>query len=510
MPTPEPKQLKATRKEYDRRVSRWKRARTVYESDITKLRNPAYLEQRAQGEHKVAYQERKSLADFTPLFAALVNVYAGRLMQAEPKVERSWEDEEGSGLGQVGDPDTLAGKIAEDVDGRGMNYLTMLHHAAVKLVSMHELWCIVEGVKRDEDGNEILHPTIRLINPDAVYDWEVGRFGTLKWAKVHHQVTVRDDWTGDPTKRDRWTIYEQQGFTTYEIRENKKGDPEVFDVTYEDEREGPKPYGPNGFQYQRSADQPRPILPIFRVRLPMLQFVGSILAEKNVVLFNQESERDNILRVANMPSLKFAGTEEEFKDYAERVRNGKVGNVLFANIDHEGSESHEYLAPSSDPAKVASEVLKDKRKSFFLSGFQFYEDATRGSEKTATQVAQESAPEQAFLNTLATALDELELGIGKRLEQIEFPNDSEQWGQFSIERPADFDPMDAEKEADELMQRLFGRTGKVALTEEAEIEATKRFYEANGLPVDEEAITEEVRNRRDASNRAADFEQAIG
>src|SRR5690606_1241038 len=120
------------------------------------------------------------------------------------------------------------------------------------------------------------------------------------WVKVKHDVVEWEDPRAEPKKVTRYRIYRLGGYQDW--IQDEKGTP-VQDGPFR--RYGGSEQEP--FVFYRSGEAARRrqaagrILPIFRVRLPMRRYVASILAGKNGVVFNMESERDNLLRIANTP-----------------------------------------------------------------------------------------------------------------------------------------------------------------------------------------------------------------
>lgn len=463
---------------YQNHLLKWKTARDQYEADFQVLRKN-YLIQRKQGESTDQFDERKENADYMPLFGLVADSMVGRVMSVEPRIDRIWQREDREeGLGNPSDTDTTAGRLWLNADGSGDNYLTVIDDGAVMLVTMHEIWCLVDGIPRDQNGQASGEASIRLIDPISVVNWRsVG--GRPVEVVVKDKIDARGSIRDEPRMISRYKVYDLEGYQDFMQDEEGNMQPEKKQAY--------------GATFYATNEQRRPILPIFRVRLPLRRHVGYIWAEKNKIIFNKESERDNILTVANTPRLDLAATKDQYREQIKPIIK-EGGNILLSDPEKRG---HSYIAPPTASAELGTKVLEQKIKTFFLAAFRSYENAVRGRERTATEVEhQQAMGEESFLNRLATALDELERGIGKRLEQIYFPKRPELWGQFYVERPKDFDPIDAEEEADRLMERFYGRSGTPVRTEDAEVEVNRRWYEARSLTYDEEQVRSEVQRRR--------------
>jgi hypothetical protein len=309
-------------------------------------------------------------------------------------------------------------------------------------------------------------------------DWIEDDFGNPVQVKVRHEADTRRSVDQEPEKVTRYTVYDVDGYEVFE--ETKEG--EAASVS------GRQRYGGEDgqpFRYWSDASRAQPILPIWRTRLSLRRLPAEILAAKNGAIFNQMSERDNLLRVANTP-VRVLATNEPLEDIEKRIKAGFNTLVL----DPSASQAHYYMAPGIESAQIATEVLAKKLEEFFVSGFRSYENSIRGRQKTATEVDQESAGERGFLSLLAGATDEFEMAAGMRLEQIEQPENPSNWGQFYVERSRDFKPADAQAEADRMVMRYF--TGPVPIGAAGRVDAAKRIAESDGLTVDEAEIEAEA------------------
>lgn len=481
---------KFTHPAYDDRISKWSIAGDMYEADFKTLRNPSatseYLIQRKQGESNEQHQERKENADFLPLFGTVTDAMAGRIGAKEPETERTWQAEDTEeGLGDPTDSGDLAGRLWENANGKGDNYLTVLQDAAIELITKHWVWCIAEGVIRDGRGtsraNTIGEPSFRILTADSVRNWRWEN-GRLVEVVLKHEKDTRTSIQDEPEMEEQYRVYDLEGYQDWRENDQAEMVPASAKRLY-----GGNPESP--FQYYETERRERPILPIFRTHLSLKRHVGSIWAEKNKIIFNKESERDNLLTIANTPRLVLFATYEQYKDQIKKgMKDG--GNVLLA--DPEQSSKHDYIAPPTDPARLATDVLEEKVQNFFISAFRSYENAVRAGNRTATEVRhQQAMGEETFLSTLATALDELEKNSMWRMEQIYFPNSPNLWGQFSAERPRDFSPLDEEAVAQSLTERYFP-DGPVPVGTSGRTQAAMKIAENDEIQPDDNEVQSSV------------------
>lgn len=476
---------------YDDMLPKWTTAWVHYEADMSVLRSSKYLIQRVQGESLTAFKERMATSDYLPLFSVAVDSLVGRMMAIEP-IERVWQSEQASrGLGRTDTETSIAYDLWRDCNGQGMNYLTMVEDAAIRMCVLNEVWVYVQGIVRDEDGKEIKGATIHLIDPAAVVNIKEDAYGNPIEVLVESQMDARESIKDEFQTVKVYTLFTRDGTQQFRVVPQDSGE----NVVIEDEM---VPYGANGFAYYRSKQRraSERMLPLFKAELPLNRFVGYNLAAKNGVLYNQESERDNILRIACTPLFVFVGTDKQFKTAEENRKQGY--NAV--QLDPQASQQHYYAAPQIGPADLRTRVLRDKVADFFTSAFRFYEDSIRGKQKTATEIGQDMASgEGSFLNTLATALDEMETNIGFRLEQIYFPSEPQIWGQFTANRPREFRPVNAREEADKLADMVFG-TNPIPLGTTGELNALRQIAKAHDL----EFVETEARQRIEQRKQDAD------
>lgn len=473
-----------THPDYDAWEPKRKVARRHYKADVEELAE-ADLIRREQGESYKQFDERKKTADYFPAYATVVDAYAGQIRQAEDEVQRTWSDPEVDG----GLSDEFVSQMEDDTDGTGTNWLSMRQDAIITAINEHTVWGIVEG-PRYENGEQVTGSQVRVISPEAVLDWDSDYKG-LVWVKVKHQAVARDGPFDKPETRDRWTIYYRDGYEVYEKQRDETGKVSVVVLADEQGNER-RPYGrsrdggDNGFRFQ-SRHKKAGALPIFCVKLKLNRYVGYTLAQKNKSLFNKQSERDNILRVANTPKLIYVGTTDELLELQKKQKDANQAPNVWS-LRPDATNEHYYMAPPTEPAEIATEVLEGDVERFFVSAFQFYENSVRGSQKTATEIDQDaSRGEWSFLNTVATTIDEFERAAMWRLEQIVLPGQEEQWGQATVTTPKKFKPIDAGARAKELAERYFGKH-PVPLGPKGEKSAAKEIADLDGIEYDEDEL----------------------
>lgn len=485
---------------YKKMLPKWTTAWAHYEADFSVLRTKKYLIQRIQGESLVQFKERLITSDYLPLFGTTVDSLVGRMMSIEP-IDRVWEKEASTkGLGNITDEESIAHSIWRDADGQGTNYLTLIEDMAIRACVLNSMWVYVRGVDRDDDGKSISDASITLIEPAAVVnilrDEKGNPIDVLVEGAEDSRASIEDPFD-EKTVYTRFTLEGSRKYVVTEERGQIKVTPGELE-----------PYGKNGFFYYTKKSRLVKQLPIFEAKLPLRRFVGNILAEKNGVLFNQESERDNILRIACTPLFIFVGNNKSFQNaQASRARGDNA-----MQLDPAASQPHYYASPPTAPAELRTTVLRDKVADFFVSAFRFYEDSIRGKQKTATEIGQDAASgEGSFLNTLATTLDEAENNIGWRIEQITFPKNPELWGQFHAQRARDFKPIDPVEEADRLANMIFG-PNPVPVGDTGRMNAVRKIATAHKLEIVDEEVKSEIKaaEKERAENEEVDAQAAEG
>lgn len=456
-------------REYRDNERKWRYVEDHYSGSVLEKLGH-YLVQRPVGETKESFQERKKLADYTPHYSAVVDALAGMLFSVEDDANRSFVDEDGNGIGRPEDRETVAWRLWNDADGKGNNWLTKWKQLAIELINQKVVWVL-------QDTNASGDPQVKIVSPLDVVN--------VRWADsrpvevlMRERVDTRDSIKDAPAWKDQFILFELDGFTRWEVVEAER-DGETVRMAREISD------GKTSYSYQ--GPKGRPELPIFRVELPMRRHVGYLLARKANAIFNKESERDHLLRTANFPVLTIVGDDDFVSNQMKKLRQG--ARVLQKLPGESGS--HEFMAPSSEPATVASKVLERKVEEFYVTAFREYGDAAR--EKTATEVKQDiSAGVGAFLQMLKAAVDDAENGMLWRIEQQQFPDDPSQHFVARVERADDFSPLNIHEVVKRLKERYFGTTDPMPVGKTGLMDAAKQVAEFDGVEFDEDELEDAI------------------
>lgn len=468
--------------EWKANIRRWAFTRDQYTAEVLDEGKVAdYLVQRLQGESDETFRERCRLADFTNHFATAVDSLVGMLGNVEGDANRVYQDKKNDQLtwGDRIDPASFIGRMWQDADGQGTSWENFWKAINTELSLHHLTWIVAD--------NHCDRAVIRNVVAESCVNWWYGPrtlsqdpeerkaapWGLVK-ALVMETVDTRSDITDDADKASstRYVLYTLAGWERWE--KNAKGeavrvdgDAGAGEYAYED-RDG------------------NPMLPIFPVRIPMRRNVGWYLAKKNNVIFNKESERDHILRVANFPKLLLVGTEEQAKKKAADLKKG-------ANVLHRipGQDADAYIAPDASCATVAGEALEKKVKDFHRTAFNEYDQGV--VPRTATEVRQVvSSGAGAWLQQLKTTLDGAENAAYPLLAQVEFPKKRDLWWIARCERSDNFLPADPDTVVDKQAARTFGTGKAVPLGRTARIAVAKQVAEHQGAAVNEVQIAAAV------------------
>jgi hypothetical protein len=453
--------------EYKARKERWRYALDHYDGGVLDDL-PAYLQRHSQGETEAAYRERQKIVDYTPHFAFAVDSLAGQMFTVESEAMRSWQlaDEDGNlilrdALGDPSDTESIMWRIWQNIDGKGTGYPTLWKQLTARLICLHEYWVLVEGVATSEGGEPTGEARIHLISPLDVLDWEE-EGGSLLWAKVRHRVYERSGWRTEAQEAVQYTLYTLDGWTRY--REDDGGETLIASGTY---------------QYFETQRKRRRILPIQRFKVPLDRPVGYVMATKANAIFNLESSRDFLLWSANFIRLRL---ETDLTDEEVNKRLGEGWNWFRA-------QALDFVNPSSEPAKNATDVLENKLEAFYRTFFRSYSDAAR--ERTATEIRQDiQSGVEAFLTLLKSAIDDAENFALWLLEQTYFPDNPAAWGQASVERSDRFQPENPDVVADHLVNRYL--VTKVPAGRKALVNVVKKLLEMDRVDYDPVELQQEI------------------
>lgn len=457
---------------YRLNAEKWMFAADHYTGDVLdSQRIRYYLQQRALGETDESYEERVRLADFTPHFGRLSDALCGMLFQVEADANRSFGelDREGDqkGLGRPADPNSVIGQLWRDADGDGNGWLTLFKQLAGELVVNNMGWVFVDG----RDGE----PVVQVINPLRVINWR-HQDGVLKEALLD----IRADSYASIKQSKSSARFEKQylymSVDGWERWRKIKRDDGTFAAVPVVDADG----NPVGGAWSFEDIRGNATIPLYQVTLPLKRPVGYIMARKSNAIFNKESERDHLLRIANFPILNVMGGDDVYDAVVDALRNG--ARVL---KNKEGETPHTFAAPDTGPAAVASEVLVRKVDEFYVTGFKEYGDAAR--ERTATEVRQDvNSGVAAFLQMLKSAVDDAENQALYRLEQQQFSTDRNKWGQARVERSDEFLPFDVDGVIDRLRTRYFGESKTIPVGPRGQLHVAREIAEYDGVPFDED------------------------
>lgn len=431
----------------------WTYAWDHYSADVVldTGKTKTYLVKRVQGESQEAFDERAKLADLSNHFAAIVDALAGMVFAVDSQAKRVFSDETSKGLGAVDDPDSTIGRLMRDADGYGTGWLTLHKMLATRLIVFHSYWGVVDA---DAEKN----PVLRYVDPLSVTNWRYAG-NRLVEVLIKEEMDTRTSIESEDISEleSTYVHYKLDGWQRYKL--DKDG--------------APVPMNSGVYTYKDRLGIES--LPVYHVQLPLGRAIGYTLAKKQNVIFNQESARDHLLRVANFPKLVLFADDTLYDSLVDALKKGS--SVL--QQKPEGS-AHTYIAPSAEPVTAAGEVLKRKVEEFYQQGFKMYGDAA--AQKTATEVRQDvAAGVGAFLQLLSAALDDAENNALWRIEQALDPVDTASHFVSYVKRSENFVPPDVNETIKALSERYFGTGKALPVGREARIAALKKILEQDGI-----------------------------
>lgn len=454
--------LDYTHPDWDASVVKWIYARDVYTADVLDpIKIGSYLVKKKIGESEDSYSERQGLADFTSHFGVCVDALAGMLFNVEDDATRVFGE-----LGVATDPNTIAGQLQRNADGKNTGYKTIWKQLAIELVITHCHWMLVTAV-----GNT---PRVQLIEPERVLDWDEDADGLL-WAKVCEEKQVRTGYQSEPNAVKQYVIFTRDGWQRYR-EEGEKGKETAAPMS------GAGDSGAYSFVDAAGKKQ----LPIFRVSMPLRRNVGFPLAKKNVAIFNQESTRDQSVRVAGFAKLFCKADNDTFQAIAGQLADGSFAIQEDPNVSGGGNRFD--TAPTA-AAEIATKIVDQKIEHFYRSFFREYANTAGRDRVTATEVRQDVASGVgAFLQMLKAALDDGESQTLWRLERAVFPRDTAKWNQAKVERSSNFQPLNPDETIDRLKKRYFGETTPVPVDRAALKDVLQQILAWDGITLDDAAL----------------------
>ena len=425
--------LKQTSAHYDAHKDKWLYAMRLESGDyIDDEYVEDYLLKKPVAEADAYYDDRKKGLDPDLLYSSLVGSITGQLFGAESVQKIHWAGADGQGvLGMVDDEASRAWQLVHNVDGAGQNLAVWKRRLVRALLCCEEVYVLIDGPTTEAGPVRwvLLPPTMVPDHHEAGLE--------IQSAKVRTERDERASIKEKPVMFTRNTLFLEEGWEAYE-HPIGKSEEEAALVDGDD------------YAFWRTARREQPILPIFRVTLPFAG-LGYLLARKAAALLNKESEKDAILRSANMPRLVWKKRQAGDPGQSPALSISEGSNAV--EIDAE--EDLDYITPPTNSVDAASATITDKRTNFFISAYQRYGDAAK--EVTATEARQDDrSGREALLELLASVLDETVREALWRTEQIESPDDPSAWGRATVKREGTFRPAEPEKTREAKRSRYLG------------------------------------------------------
>ena len=450
------------------RIIRDKKTQEI--KDVQRARGDIYLWRRAQGETTDAYTERVVLSKFPNVHANVVDSFAGSISSIEHKADRDI-----SVFGDVEETETFAGRIWNNADGSGRDYLAMYSDAASRFTNHLRIWYLVE------------EESFVWLDSRDVVNW-IEENGVLTDVLVKERVdgreSIKDEYPDDED-RLRYMHYHREGFDRYRIVKGDNGQREL--ELLEDES------APWDYPHYSETNEDLVTVPIGFVELPVDRQPGYKMAQDANYLYNLLSDVRNLLRNANHPKLAGDVEDEEFEFTEAALIRGS--NMLQGAWD--------YISPNIENAQGAYMIYEKERQNFYITNHQRYNDA--GKEATATEVRQDDQRgQQSWLNVLTTGLDELENRVLFLLAQKQFPEDRTKWREFTIQRSRDFKPVDVEGRVEKLRNVFLGGES-VDVGEAGRMNVAKEIATLMGVKYEEAELEQALSDEEIARRQEEEF-----
>lgn len=449
---------------YSANKAKWEYVRDHYTGDLVDPKRIArYLERRFQGEPDKAYDERSKLSDYTPHFAQGVESMAGMLFAVEGDANRRFVDDNGKGLGDPANPATPIGRLWQRANPDGDGYLTVLKQLAIELTHSHFAWVFCDPAAGE--SQVLVLPALMVPN------WTPDFSEVLVIESSDNRTSLQDQ------PADGFVFLHLTAFGWQRYTEDKNGNPVRLT----------RPGDSGTWHFETQSGKPR--APVYGVRIPMKRPIGYQMARKANVIFNQESVRDHLLRIAGFPKLVLAADDTLYEKLGDGIDQG--ANLL-QESPTEGGNGHRYIAADTTHAERMTATIDKKIDHFHKTFHQAYDDSA--AQRTATEVRQEvGSGTGAFLQLLKAALDDAENNLLPLLEQAEFPNDRARWFIARVERTDDFMPADPDAVQEKSAKAAFGDGKPVPMGVTAKIALAKEIAAQRGAAVNEDELSAHVR-----------------
>lgn len=246
--------------------------------------------------------------------APVVDVYHGHLVRRAPRREST---------------SPVVAEWWTDVDGAGHDIGEWVASAALRAQLYG--WCAVL-VDRPDVADGPVRTTVTALEPEELYDWQIGRDGRFDWVRIVSEICETDPATGVEVEYLEASIWTRAEWARVRMVE-REGEGESYDeVSRTGGRHGLGHVPVRVLRWQEQLD---------RGELYGLSQVQGVLP-LTLALFGNESELADHLASSNFALLAFNGTAEE----AAGVVLGSSNGITYA----EGRNAPSFISPGSEVA----------------------------------------------------------------------------------------------------------------------------------------------------------------
>lgn len=432
----------ATDEHYDQHVDDWKMIDRMHSGDDVELEL-----MRGAYEAKRSFRIRKKRADWRPTTRDLIQRLTGELFSRAGDITR-----------ETIVSDEYLGSIGPELE----SYAVQLMKGVDMAVAFDEVWFVMDPSRG-----------LRVVKPQHVprsTDDAVVVLGT----RTPQGLSVKEDESAERA----WTVYYSDRYEVW-MKDQENGDREEKRVEsgryYEEDPTWSFEGGP----------------PARRVTLPWSVSFGKAVARSHRALYRMESHFDSALGNALAGLLQLAtGGDQEVADKIEAAL--KEGALGIPYSDKYGE--HKPLNVGVAGLQPGAQTLERKRKALYRSAYQSLDDASRRMSATEADARNRSGA-VAAMSQLSETIQSAEETILPVVAQAEDATRSGDELQASVGWPVDYSS--AFDDSDEgLVQDIFGSLSMPVDTETAAA-AVEARVESAGIDPDREAISEEIRRRRD-------------
>jgi hypothetical protein len=223
---PTVKQLDRKHPEWQLRSDQWENIRLLYEGAIEMKNNGDNFVPRRPKEMFDVFYERQRRLTYQNILQSALGWYLGKLFQNDPEIKPSAKENNSDDrfAAFLQDCDQCGGTFV-NVAGRQLLEMMMLYRRAFVLIDKPKRpdpSVATINTRADEKALGLDQPYVVLYEPKNVFNWQLDKYGNLKWIIIKTVEDDQDDPLGPSQRVANWYVFDRQKFQHFQFKSPEK------------------------------------------------------------------------------------------------------------------------------------------------------------------------------------------------------------------------------------------------------------------------------------------------